>query len=390
MTAPFREVQERWKTFLEKIENRFHEILSQTEIILPNIIELQNFDVSPFGIAWQGIETQCKELIGKIQDTWFEKVSPAFDEARDSGESEYTSSGADRDIYYEQFYEQYNKEQEKAYSIPDRLEKELFGYQIRTFSTAARKLHKKAKEVLGKEFLCTQCHAPLPIKENFFRSYYETCGYCQRVNTFEPGTIARMVEHFALHPLAEEVALPYYFKYIDIEKSFRSQRDDESQNITPDNVLAVYTKYAEAYLKARIQIIPDYEKNYQKDLDAKVEHIRRWISGGYGWTNNNDSDHYIDNEISREEIEQAFWNMMDERYPDHEDMDIREDSFILDFEKNLNIFEECLAEFFDTTIENMEDKTMGEIISCLYEQRDKVNISEYLGSDKEDFGDLDE
>lgn len=119
---------------------------------------------------------------------------------------------------------------------------------------------------------------PLSIKQNFFRSYYQTCEYCQTVNTFEPGTIARNVEHFAVHPLAEEKSLAEYFAFWDIERKFNRQRTDEFQTISVQQVLDAYTVYAEKYLKARIEVIPEYEKQYDKDLASKIERIKKSLT----------------------------------------------------------------------------------------------------------------
>ena len=96
------------------------------------------------------------------------------------------------------------------------------------------------------------------------------------MNTFEPGTIARNVEHFAMHPLAEEVALTEFFAYWDIESKYRSQRDDEPEEVSAEEVLALYKIYVEKYLRARIAIIPDYQQQYEKDLEGKLEHLRKW------------------------------------------------------------------------------------------------------------------
>lgn len=115
------------------------------------------------------------------------------------------------------------------------------------------------------------------MKQQFFRSYYQTCEYCQTVNTFEPGAVARNVEHFAMHPLAEEQSLDEYMAYWDIEAQFKSQRDDEPQTIDRETVLEVYTQYAEKYLQARIAIVPEYQEQYEDDLEGKIGHVRRWL-----------------------------------------------------------------------------------------------------------------
>lgn len=290
MTSAFQETQGRWDTFLTKIEERFHEILAQTEVLLPNVIALQDFDPTPFSVAWQGIEAQVKELISKIDSTWQEKVSLAFEEVKEAGETMMEEAGSSLDDYYEAFHTVYKTEQEKGIALSRKLERALKGYEVRTFATAARKLQEKAVEVLSKTFSCSQCKAPLPVKQNFFRAYYETCTYCQTVNTFEPGTIARYVEHFAVPALAEEKALKEYYAYYDVEEKFKRQREDEPSAISSQTVLETYKAYAEKYLTARVEIIPDLQKQFDQDLTAKVEHIRKWVLGEHGWKYTNPLD----------------------------------------------------------------------------------------------------
>jgi hypothetical protein len=267
----FNDVQQRWDNFLLKIEERFHEVLKQTEAVLPTLLDYQNFDTTPFGNAWQGIEAQVKDLISKIDDTWQNKVSESFDEIINSSDNFYAENHVEyyRDIYYPAL--------EKGRKLAHKLQKELKRYEVNTFAEAGRKLQKKADEILGSNFSCTQCKAPLPVKQNFFRSYYQTCDYCQTVNTFEPGTIARNVEHFALHPIAEATCLDEYFVYCDLEDAYKQQNDDEPKAINKDVVVNAYKTYAEKYLKARIAVIPDLQSEYEKDLEGKVGHVERWL-----------------------------------------------------------------------------------------------------------------
>jgi hypothetical protein len=272
-------VQERWNLFLVKIEERFRETLTQAAAILPSLLDYRQFDTVPFGNAWQGIETQAKELIAKIEDTWHEKVSPSLEEVKEAEERKVEEAGDSLDALYEQFGRIYYAEQDKGHNLRRKLEKELKRYEVHTFSEAARKLVAKAQEILSKDFFCSQCKAPLPVKQQLFRSYYQTCDYCQTVNTFEPGSIARNVEHFAMHPLAEEKALDEYFAYWEKEDLFKTRCEDEPSAITPREVLDAYTIYAEKYLKARIEIVPEYQQQYEKDLSAKIEYIRKWVLG---------------------------------------------------------------------------------------------------------------
>jgi hypothetical protein len=370
MNSSFEAVHMRWDTFLGKIESRFHEMLSQSEALLPNVLEFQDFDPTPMNVAWQGIETQAKELISKIDDTWQEKVSPAFDEVRDAGEAEVEEADGDLSEYYEGFYKVYRKEQDKANLLSDKLERELKNYQVRTFAVAARKLQARASEELGKMFLCSQCKAPLPVRKNFFRSYYETCTYCQTVNTFEPGTIARQVEHFAVHAIAEEKALPEFHAYWDVEDKFKGQRDDEPQIVAGQTVLDAYTVYAEKYLKARIEIIPDLETQYNNDLISKVEHIRKWVLGEHGITNLSSGT-----TIDRALIEKIFWQIVEYHFAE-EFEEIDEDTILGGYDDTLDSFMEDVQETFGIWIENEYEKPISQMIEYLDDHKNEIVLGE--------------
>ncbi|MCK0161179.1 hypothetical protein [Allomuricauda sp. F6463D] len=250
----FESVQQRWDGFLDKIEDRFHNTLKKAEEVLPTLLDYQNFETGSFINAWNGISMQAKNLINKIENSWDDKVEQAFENEDDNSEGFSKKIGIERD---------------KLYETQERLENELKSYEVRTYANAAKKLVQKAKEELSKDFLCTQCNAKLNVKDNFFRSYYQICEFCTTTNTFEPGSIARMVEHFALNALGEEAALNEYFQYVKIQK-LRTEN-----NATRKDVLKAYRSYIEKFLNKRIEIIPEYEKRYEKDIEAKLEFIQK-------------------------------------------------------------------------------------------------------------------
>ncbi|WP_109699170.1 hypothetical protein [Chitinophaga deserti] len=273
------DLQQRWDAFLFKINERFQEILSQAAAILPELLDYQQFDTIPFTNAWTGINAQSKELIAKIDTTWHNTVSPGWETWRNEEEDRLNEAGTDSEHFHSQFYEIYYREQEKGRKLMLQLEKDLRNYEVKTFAAAGRKLAAKAHEVLSGEFSCSQCQAPLPVQANFYRSYYQVCQYCQTTNTFEPGTIARMTEHFALDPIAEEQALDQYWEYWELLQQYSAQREEDEVTITAVEVLAAYTTYIDVYLKARINMIPVYQERYDADKKAKIAWLSKYTLG---------------------------------------------------------------------------------------------------------------
>lgn len=276
MNEAITNLQQRWDRFLSKIDERFQELLTQAETILPQLLDYQHFDTVPFSNAWMGIESQAKELISKIDETWSATVSKSWEALQETEEGLLTTAGKSPDNFHQHFYTMYRKEQDKGYLLNRKLEKDLRNYEIRTFAAAGRKLQTKGIEILSGNFSCSQCQARLPVQQNFYRSYYQVCLYCQSTNTFEPGTIARAIEHFALHPLAEEKALPTYWTYRELLDQYKLQGEDAPGAISKEQVMNAYTSYLEVYLLARIDIIPDYKNRYDKDRAAKIEYLRKY------------------------------------------------------------------------------------------------------------------
>lgn len=266
----------RWAGFLSKIDERFQETLSQAQTILPQLLDYQQFDTVPFANAWSGIESQAKALIAKIGDTWQQTVSVSWEAFRDDEETRLAEDGEALEPFQERFYGIYYAEQEKGRRLMRQLEKDLRTYEIRTFAEAGKKLAAKARENLSADFCCTQCQAPLPVQEHFYRSYYQACHYCQCTNTFEPGTVARMVEHFAVGPMAEEQALDAYWTYWELLQQWKDQGEDGVPLVTKDAVLQAYTTYIEVFLNARIKMIPVYQERFAADRNAKIAWLRKY------------------------------------------------------------------------------------------------------------------
>jgi hypothetical protein len=239
-------VRARWTSFLDKLDARQRELLEQSTRALPLLLELRQFDTTPFSNALTAVRVQCLELAQKIHKTWSAQVEPAFEEALGDGPDRWTVIDAERAR---------GTEHARA------MERGLRRAEVQIAADAARRLLAEARKVLEKSFACSQCQAPLPVQKQFFRSHYVTCDYCRTVNTFEPGMTVRMVEHFAVHALAEEEALDAWFRHLDAEQARAQPRERTLR----------YGEYVDAYLRARIRLIPEYERDLEKDRQAKLD-----------------------------------------------------------------------------------------------------------------------
>jgi hypothetical protein len=245
-------VRDRWVGFLDKLEGRLTELLSQSAVALPQLIDLADFDPLPFGNALTGVITQSRDIVFRIETTWCEQVEPAFEqEVGDDGAAIIEA------------------ERQRGVVRQIAMERILRTAEVSIAAEGAKRMLAEARKVLASRFACSRCQAPLPVRAQFFRAYHVACEYCQSVNTFEPGMIARNVEHFCAHALAEQAALDDWFRHQEAE---RSDRDSDDADATARRVhrVKLYTAYVEAYLRAKIDLVPEYAGTHDQDRDAEI------------------------------------------------------------------------------------------------------------------------
>jgi hypothetical protein len=227
---------ERWNAFLAKIDAHARELLVQAEEGCAALLDMNDLDPMPMTNAWNAIDLQMKALVRKIDDTYREKVEPLDDSPALA---------------------------EQGAALSRRIEHDLEETGIRVFADAARKIFDQAKANLAREFRCTQCGAALPVSDRFFRSRHVSCAYCKNVNTFLPGAKVQAVEHFCCHHLAQQKTRALWLEWIAAEQAM----DRDGGVGAAERALLAYT---EAYLRARIEIVPEYEKDFEKDKKGRM------------------------------------------------------------------------------------------------------------------------
>ena len=257
-----RESIQRWDGLLGKIRERALETLAQAEAGCGMLLDLNNLDPQPMTVAWGAIENQLRELGTRVDTTFREKVEPTLEaEGEDDGGR---IAAAERG---------------KGEAFARWLERERETVATRIFAAAAQKIFAQARATLGKDFRCTQCQAALPLSDRFFRARHVPCAYCNRVNTFVPGTQVAAVEFFCCHYLARDKVKDLWFAWLEAEERMRASRADQ------DDVRALITAaeqalvaYTTAYLRARIEIVPEYEKDFAKDLEGRTAFFREQVA----------------------------------------------------------------------------------------------------------------
>lgn len=247
------DVRGRWIGFLDKLEARLDELLSQSAVALPQLIDLLGFDPIPFSNALTGVCTQAKDVIGRIETTWREQVEPAFENALQDDDAA----------------EIIERERQRGDLRQSAMEEKLRRAEVAICADAAHRMLAEGRKVLASHFSCSQCKGPLPVRQQFFRAYYVACDYCRNVNTFEPGMVARNVEHFCAHALAEAAALEAWFRHHKAQEARRSHDGGDRGDLRV-TLVKLYSEYVEAYLRAKIALVPEYEHTWDLDREAKI------------------------------------------------------------------------------------------------------------------------
>jgi hypothetical protein len=256
VTSPqLQAAQARWTAFLDKIEGRMNELLGGAEQALPDLVDMSDFELTPYANAMTGVRTQCLELIHKIETTWNAQVSATLEQALGDG------PGAGKQV---------DRERERGEALARRLEHALRKAEVQIAAVVAERIVAQARKILSKDFKCSHCGAPLTVRECFFRSYYVNCQWCKTVNTFEPGLVARQVEHFSVHALAEKVALEANLRYLEAEDAYRRSRGAAADALKV-KLVEIYSNYVDTYLGERIRWLPDLKKDVEKDRRARID-----------------------------------------------------------------------------------------------------------------------
>lgn len=262
------EVIERWDLFLGKIRDRGQELFDTARQEGMNTFRASGNDPMPVSNALTGVRMQVHDLRRKIDDTWLEKVDSAM---RSAG------------IGLRQLDAQRHKGETLQFELEygfELLETELF-YEM---SLVILEL---AKQDEHRTLHCTQCQAPLEVPQHVYKATRVDCGFCRTVNTYEPGTYARMVGGFCADHIARWNTRDLKKKMMEAEHATHDVSDmlyqDENlehtgnyrnYDLTYKDVRAVYRQacqqYWEAYYNELAKIKTD--TNVEKEVRAKMEH----------------------------------------------------------------------------------------------------------------------
>ena len=257
------ETIQRWSTFLEKIEARFHDLMKEAEAGCAQLFDARDHDPTAMGNAWSAIEVRAKDLRSKISDTWHAQVDDALDDAPPAIRV---------------------RERERGEGLEHRIDVGLEATRLRIFADAARKLWTRALAERPTSLQCTQCGAALPMPETI-RAVNVPCGYCHALVGWEPGTRLRMIEHFSVPILCDEAAWNQWLARREAEQNRRGPHGDDFAQLRAH--VHAEIAYHRAWLEARARMLPEHAAQLDADLRGKMAHFyqmldreRAWIEAG--------------------------------------------------------------------------------------------------------------
>ena len=223
----------RWDSFIQKLYDRYHEVMTSAEGPLNDMMNGIQYDSIVFINVNTGLKNQTVDaLSNKGEDGW-SKMSSEL----------YKINASNSDI---------NNLHKKLEDFKKWIALEFEKYEIKIFADAARKILENVKQHINEAKLhrCTQCAAELPIKVYSFMAVNLKCESCGSVNTYQPDDRVRALEYYVLNHLAEEQAF-------ELKLKGRSDRK-----------MAV--EYYKKYYGYLMDNVPEKKDFYKRDMDERI------------------------------------------------------------------------------------------------------------------------
>lgn len=228
------DLSKRWDTFIQKLKDRFFEIIQQAEGPLDDVINNLQYDT----VVIHNIRTALHN----------QTVIQLWEKAEQGWEKMQVEMAKFGKIFFNQKTSEYNKLEQ----FREWLDTEFLKFEVGTYAKAARKILDNVKKHIDEKKMhrCTQCGAELPINVYSFMAINLKCESCGSVNTYQPDDRIRALEYYVLNHLAEEYALP---------AKLRAKHDRLAQK-----------EYYKMYYGFLMENVPDKKEYYARDMDKRV------------------------------------------------------------------------------------------------------------------------
>lgn len=246
------ENQQRWFTFLEKLEIRMDEL---GEASIPELIEAYLSPDDLYHQRWHtmssGIRGQYTAILEKVRAVKEDKVNTFFNVYI----NQVKFDGKYRNMLY-QFREECLKRE-------DALEEKYHYWIAKINATEHDNLELQYQNIIDEyeriktQFCCKQCGATILIDKIYFINTYLSCANCQTQNTFEPSTRAKQLEQLG-RSLAEE-RTKHLLKAYQLEKK-----------------PALFEIYLREMFNEWNKIVPDLSEQNERFYESQLRQFRKY------------------------------------------------------------------------------------------------------------------
>ena len=228
------ELQQRWQAFIQKLKERFFEILKQAEEPLNETINNLQYDTVIMINICNGLKNQTVTALTAKANEGLNKMRAEMQQVKSFSWGEGVA---------------FNKQIDE---FKEWLEVEFLKFQTNLFAKAARKIQENVQQHIDEKKMhrCTQCGAGLPINIYSFMAINIKCDSCGAVNTYQPDDRVRALEWYVINNLAEEYALP---------AKVQARHDPNAQK-----------EYYRMYYGYLMEHVPEKKEFYERDMNERL------------------------------------------------------------------------------------------------------------------------
>lgn len=222
----------RWDNYLNKLRDRFYEVLGSAEEPMNEVINNLKYDNIMIINILNGLKNQTVTQLSDKADEGWSKMRLEIQKI--NANSMIKEQGQKLEIFKNWMADEFDR------------------YEIKLFARAANKILENVKKHIDDKKLhrCTQCAGELPIKVYSFMAVNLKCESCGAVNTYQPDDRIRALEYYVIEPLANEYAMEEKIK------GYRNKTIEKE-----------YWKKFYGYL---MENVPDKKEFFQRTLDERL------------------------------------------------------------------------------------------------------------------------
>jgi DNA-directed RNA polymerase subunit RPC12/RpoP len=248
----------RWDGFLAKIQERFDELMRESEAGCAALLVQTGGDTIPLSNAWQGMRMRALALREKVSDSWHGQVQDKYHDA--------------------EAYDAADAAWARAEALLDDLEVRLEQIETKIFADAIRNLLSMAAAEQA-HLRCSQCGAELEHAVSL-QTLDVSCRHCGALVTIEPGPRARMAEAMS-HYLWNEACWPQWLARRRAEHVVREARTATLAQLQAWEQAEI--EYLTAYLGQRAKLLPNTANQLDKELRGRLHQFYQSLDREVAW-----------------------------------------------------------------------------------------------------------